>query len=231
MEKKRVCFPCYGRCQFSNLQEAVDYVQQMRGGLSVYIDHIVMYNIRFRDCLRANGIEGVIQMMISEAPSIALDTEALDYLRQKWTERMHEHIADYDIQCYPKDSWMCIEGCWFRGLDDVDAQVEMAGFPSHSTNKWMSREGYMPNTKGLHIGQILQGYPVFDCYDLSDDRYYTNYIFAKTPLTDDMMEQYCSQVSDHFNSCMVHEHIPAAFLPILYYNGDSNNVLLATAKH
>ena len=52
MENQKVYFPCYGGCEFGSLQKAVNYVQQMRGGLYVYIVDIVFYNVRFRDCLR-----------------------------------------------------------------------------------------------------------------------------------------------------------------------------------
>ena len=125
MENKKVCFPCYGRCEFNSLQEATDYVQQMRGGLYVYIVSIVMYNIRFRDCLRSKGIDDVIQMLIDEAPIIALDFKGVNYLKQVWQERLKEHIADYDIQCLPKNGRICIEGCWFDGLEDIEEQAKM----------------------------------------------------------------------------------------------------------
>ena len=44
------------------------------------------------------------------------------------------------------------------------------------------------------------------------------------------MEQYFKTVSSPMDFCMVHEEIPKEFLPILYYNGDSDHVLLATEK-
>lgn len=230
MEKQKVYFPCYGRCEFGNLQEAVDYVKNIRGGLYVYIVDIVLYNIRFRDCLRANGVDAVIQMLIDEAPIIALDFKGIDHLKKMWHERMNEHIADYDIQCLLKNNRICIDGCWFDGLDDVEAQVEMSGNPSHTYSKWYARQEYKQNPSGLHIGNIWESYPVFDSYDASDGRSYNNYVFSKQPLTEEMMELYCKETDSNFNACMVNEHIPAHLLPILYYNGDSDYVLLATAK-
>lgn len=229
-EKMKVCFPCYGGCEFGSLEEAVNYVQNRHGGLYVYIDKIVMYNIRFRDCLREHGIEGVIKMMIDEAPAIAQDTEALEALRSRWTGRMHEHIADYDIQCLPKDSRMRIDRCWYNGLEDIEAQVEMSGNPKHSFFRWNRREEYKPDPLRLHVGNIWESYPMFDSSDASDGRSYNNYVFAKTPLVDKMMELYCCRIDTHFNFCMVHEDIPVDLLPILYYDGDSDCVLLATAK-
>lgn len=230
MEKRKVCFPCYAGCEFWNLKAAVNYVKQMRGGLSVYIVDIVLYNIRFRDCLREEGIEGVVKKLIGEAPEIAYEYDALDCLKEKWRGRMKERIADYDIQCLPKDDWILIEDCLFDGLNDIDSQAEIYGNPRHSFKKWHTREGYKRNPAGMHIGNIYENYPVFDSYDMGDNRSYNNYVFSKQPLTEEMMEEYCNKISSHFNSCMVHEEIPESLLPVLYYNGDSDYVLLATAK-
>lgn len=231
MENKRVCFPCYGGCEFRSLQEAVDYIQQMRGGLYVYIEEIVFYNVRFRNCIREKGVDGVIEMLIEEAPIIALDFKGINHLKRVWHERMKEHIADYDIQCLPKDSRICIEGCWFDGLEDIEAQAEMSGNPRHTFRKWYARKEYKHNPMGLHIGNIWEGYPVFDSYDSSDDRSYNNYMISHQPFTEDLMEQYCKQIKVHSNACMVHEDIPPSLLPILYYNGDSDWVLLASKNN
>lgn len=230
MEKQKVFFPCYWRCEFSSLREAVSYIQQMRGELSVYIENIVMYNIRFRDCLREGGIDGVINMLIDEAPAVAQDTKAIADLRQKWTDRMNEHIADYDIQCLPKDSLILIGGYLFNGLNEIDAHSEMSGNPTHQFSKWYSREGYIHNPTGLHVGNIWKSYPMFDPSDASDDRSYNNYVFLKEPLTEEKMEEYCNRISASWNACMVHEYIPEELLPILYWDGNSDYVLLATAK-
>lgn len=228
--KQKVFFPCYGGCEFNSLAETVNYVQQMRGGLSVYIDKIVKYNIRFRDCLRENGIDGVIKMLIDEAPAIELETEALDYLKEKWTNRMKEHIADYDIQCLPKDGPIRIGGCLFNGLKEIASQAEMSGCPNRLISTWYNREGYQQNPAGLHIGNIWKSYPTFDSFDDSDGRSYNNYVFSNQPLTEAMMNQYWEQIPYKSNYCMVHEHIPEALLPVLYWDGDSDNVLLATKK-
>lgn len=230
MEKKKVFIPCYGQCEFGSLKEAVNYVKQRSGGLSVYIDKIVFYNVRFRDCLRKSGINGVIWKLIREAPAIAFETKALDELKQRWTDRMKEHIADYDIQCLPKNSQIIFDGCRFDGLQDIDSQVEMAGNPKHIYSKWYNYDEYKYNSEGLHIGRIWLGYPVFDSFDDCDGRSYDNYVFSRNPITTAMMDLYCEQVSAGSNFCMVHEYIPKSLLPILYYDGDSDNVLLATTK-
>ena len=228
--KQKVFFPCYGGCEFGSLTEAVNYVQKMRGGLSVYIDDIVMYNIRFRDCLREKGLYGVIKMLISEAPAIVHDIKALAKLREVWTDRMKKHIADYDIQCLPKDSLILIDDYLFNGLDEIDAHSEICGNPTHRFSKWHTREGYIHNPAGLHVGNIWESYPRFDSSDDCDCRSYNNYVISKKPLTEEIMDEYCNKISSNFDNCMVHEYIPKEFLPIVYWNGDSDYILLATAK-
>ena len=230
MEKKKVYFPCYGGCEFHSLEEAVNYVEKIPGKLSTYISEIVMYNIRFRDCLRAQGIDGLINMLIGEAPAIIHDTKALEHLNEKWVEKMGKHIADYDIQCLPKDYWFLIEDCWFEGINDIDAQIEMYGSVKWHEIKCYAHQGCKSNPAGLHIGHLQENFPIFDSFDASDDRKYNNYVFSRQPLTEEKMEQYFKTVSSHMDFCMVHEEIPKEFLPILYYNGDSDYVLLATEK-
>ena len=151
-------------------------------------------------------------------------------MKWKWTDRMDEHIADYDIQCLPKDSLILIDDYLFNGLDEIDAHSEMYGNPTHRFRKWYSREGYIHNPAGLHIGNIWESYPTFDSFDDSDDRSYNNYVISKEPLTEEKMDEYCNRISASWNACMVHEYIPEELLPVLYWDGSSDNVLLATAK-
>lgn len=230
MEKQKVYFPCYSGCEFESLEEAVNLVQKMPGGFSVYITDIVRYNIRFRDCLREQGIDSVIGMLVDEAPAVAEDIVALNELRRKWTDRMNEHIADYDIQCFPKDNPISIEGCWFDGLDDIKQQVEISGNPRHTFSRWSAWQEYKHNLAGWYIGNIWQSYPTFDSYDACDGRSYDNYVFSKVPLTETMMDAYCAQIKTYSNFCMVHEEIPVDLLPVLYYEGEGDSVLLATKR-
>ena len=232
MEKKKIYLPHYGKCEFVSLQKAVDYIQRKNDGLHLYISDIVMYNIRFRDSLRKDGIDGVINMLINEAPAIAHDTKAIDELKWTWTVVMKKHISDYDIQCLPKKGRIFIEDCWFDGLNDIEAQSEICGIRGDLfwKSKWYACQKYKSNPAGLHIGIIRECYPTFDSSDALDNRSFKNYVFSKSPLTAEMMDYYCKKIGTRGNACMVHENIPKALLPLLYYNGDSNYVLLASSK-
>ena len=109
-------------------------------------------------------------------------------------------------------------------------QIEMYGSVNWHDIKCYAHQGCKSNPAGLHIGHFQENYPRFDSYDASDDRRYNNYVFSRNPLTVERMEQYFNKVSPHMNFCMVHENIPGEFLPILYYNGCSDYILLATDK-
>lgn len=229
MDKDRVFVPLYNRCEYANLAKAVEELSENnRRDLQIFIDDIVEYNIRYRDCLRTNGIEGVIKLLISEAPKIAENAQVIEVLRERWRDETHEQIADYNIQCLPKKSRFCVEGCWFDGLEDVVEQVEMIGY-IHHLSKWYAIDKYKHNAAGLHIAEIKDSYPKFDIYDIGDDRFYCNYLFSRQPFTEELMERYEKEVPRGCNCMMVHENIPHEFLPILYYNGDSDWMLLASS--
>lgn len=99
--------------------------------------------------------------------------------------------------------------------------------------KFLNRETYSVSRYALceivHISHFYESYPVFDSYDLGDDRIYQNYIFRPAPITEaNMKDAFCT--FHGFNFSMVHENISEENLPILYYRGDGKYMLLATAK-
>lgn len=65
--------------------------------------------------------------------------------------------------------------------------------------------------------------------DWGDYQAYQNYIFRLQSITDDDMTAAKSVATNpHFS--MISEKIPEHLLPILYYRGDGNYMLLATKK-
>lgn len=222
----------YGPCGYNSLQEIVDY--KLGLGHS-YLDHVIQYNVRYRDCLREKGMDGLLEMLFDECPRLAREETVLNNLKNWWVNGMHEHLADYDIQCYPRDARLNIAGSWFDGVDDVKAQVEMSGrtskpiFEFLMDSRWSRREKYKENPDGLHIGELWESYPTFDSSDAGDGRSYDNYFFSRSPLTVAMMDCY-SEIDKEANKCMVHEYIPKDALPVLYCNGDYPCVLLASEK-
>ena len=230
----KVYMPHYGQCEYNCLEELILELKYERGSSSwrtLFLDHIVQYNVRFRDCLRARGIEAVIRMLIEECPSLSQEQMELDKLRRWWKESMHEHIADYDIQCYPRDAQLSLCGCLFEGLNDIESQIELSTNDKYQWEETIvnPRKEFKQNAQGLHVGRIWQSYPTFDSSDSSDGRSYDNFIVRRHPITaDDLKQLY--EVKRGINACRISENIPTHILPVVYHDGDHPYILVAVAK-
>ena len=89
---------------------------------------------------------------------------------------------------------------------------------------------------GIFIFQMFNSKTMFEnkciilwfnqTYDSCDNRTYQNYIFRTSPIAEEDMKE-ALKIPLNFNFCMVHEHIPKERLPILYYSGEGEYMLLA----
>lgn len=222
----KICFPHHTRGEFNSLNEAFCFLSRIDYGWSWYtLTKIVQYNIPYRDYLRNNGIDALVAAIIEEVPQLAADNASLNYLRE-WAA--NQKLAHYDIQCHNIKEKVTILGHTFNGLQDILMHTQL-----------YAREGYgglqcyapsnIDKSDTVHIGKIYKNYPVFDSSDYSDDRTYRNYLFRHVPITESDIKA-LSQVPCSFNFCMVHENIPVNLLPILYYDGDGDYMLLAKNK-
>lgn len=222
----KVCFPHHTHGEFSSLNEAFRYLRKREYGWSWFtLTEIVKYNAFYRDYLREHGIDSLVKIIIDEVPELADDKKVLKHLRE-WTTK--EKVAIYDIQCYNIKDKITVLGHTFDGLEDVIQHRELIGkefmrgfdcFAPQNLNVYSD----------IHIGELYENYPIFDSYDLGDDRTYQNYIFRKDEISRKEMEA-AFAVYHRGNFCMVHEQIPEGMLPILYYSGEGNYMLLATNK-
>lgn len=223
---KKICFPHHSCGDFNSLNEAFRYLSKREYGWSWFsLTGIVKNNVLYRDILRENGMDSLIRVIIDEVPELAYDKEALNHLRE-WATK--EKIATYDIQCYNIRDEITILGHKFDGLEDIIKHREFIG-----KEFYRGFECFTPQEvsiySDIHIGELYENYPIFDSYDLGDDRTYQNYIFRKSEITEQEMKA-AFNISHRGNFCMVHEQIPSHLLPILYYSGDGKYMLLATNK-
>lgn len=230
----KVYMPQYGQCEYNCLEELILELRYNRGSKpwrSLFLDHIVQYNIRYRDSLRAGGIDNVIDMLIEECPSLITEEKELGDLRRWWKERMDEHIAGYDIQCYPVNAQLSLCGYSFDGIGEIESQVELSASDKHrwDNDRVYPRKDYKPNLHGLHVGELWESYPTFDSYDASDGRSYDNFIIRKHPITVAYLRQ-LSEVKRSMNACRVNEFISPDLLPVVYHDGDHPYILVATPK-
>lgn len=224
---EKICFPHHTQGEFASLKEAVQKLKKMEYGWSWFtLAEIVQYNICYRDYLREFGIKSLADRLIGESAELKDDKAALDYLYE-WRQE-EQHIADYDIQCYNIKDDITILGHTFHGLKDIIGHRGIIGKEFFSGFECFTPEK-TEKYPDIHIGEIYQNYPIFDSYDLSDDRTYQNYIFRNKAISEEDM-RVAFQIPHESNFRMVHENIPQELLPILYYSGDGKYMLLATSK-
>ena len=222
----KICYNGFSRVKFASLAAALRYIQDKFGTILHYtLPSIVQYNKCYRDYLRQYGVDKLIERLTKEAPLLKENPKFLEFLRE-WVQ--NHPLADYDIQCYSIRDKVTILGRTFDGLKDIRANVECYGGEfNESLTCYQSTDDYSQDD--VHIGYLYSSYPIFDSFDVGDDREYQNYIFKSQPITEADMNA-AFKISHRFNFCMVHEHIPESSLPILYYSGEGQYMLLATAK-
>ncbi len=209
------------------MKKAVKKLKAMERGWSRFIlSDIVQYNIRYRDLLRQSGIESLVNKLVGEAPELKDDKAALNYLREWW--QRERHVAAYDIQCYNIGDEITVLGHTFHGLKDVAEHCAIVGKEFRSDIECFTPKKF-DEYSDIHIGEIYQSYPQFDSYDCDDNRTYQNYIFRREPITADELKK-AFLIPHDSNFRMVHEDIPENLLPVLYYKGDGDYMLLATSK-
>ncbi len=228
MMKNKVRFPFYEGGEYECLEDVIRAFKENRWrNLSTYICDIVEYNILYRDCLRENGIDRLIEQLCAEAPLFINEENAIKELH-RWYSKLGR-IAGYDIQCYGIEDKFEVLGQTFQCLHEIRSRVEMFGRGGHHELHTFSYEKNADSPDGLHFGLLFQNYPKFDSFDESDDRTYDNYIIRRSDITEPDMRK-LAKIPSLNNAKRIHEVIPADMLPILYYGGSEDYMLLATAK-
>lgn len=224
----KICFPHYSGGDYPNLDSAVRALQsESYGNLKYCLKYIVECNVRYRDFLRQHGSEALMERLIEEAPTLKDSPKDVEWLCN-WLDNELGPIAGYDIQCYNIKDTFEVFGKEIHGLAQLRECTEMYCSDYSKSDPWRP-ERACNKISGLHIGHMYESYPKFDSSDWSDDRTYQNYIIRTRPITKGEMLALRS-IKSEGNSKRVHEAIPEDMLPLLYYNGDGNYMLLAKKK-
>lgn len=224
---KKLLYPGYYDCEFRSLRDAVHYFTKNGYNPEYRVIDLIRYNICYRDYLRSHGIETLVKRLIADAPELADDKKSIQSILT-WYRKDGKHLASYDVQCYNIKDTITVLGCEFKGLADVKAHVNACGrigCCNFSFNDCKPQK----SMDDLYVSELYATYPIFDSYDLGDDRTYQNYVFTREPLGNERLSQVLS-IRSAGNHCLVHESIPEHLLPILYYQGDGNYMILATKK-
>ena len=226
--QRKICYPGYHRyCEFASLQEAARVALENGRSLKNMIAGIIMYNICYRDYLRDHGIGMLLKRIVMDVPDLGKDQDFIQCVSE-WYDKTGRNLSGYDIQCYAIKDTVTILGQEFQGLDDVMAHRSACGRIGCS-DITLNECNPVKKSPGLYVSEFYSGYPVFDSYDIGDDRTYQNYIFTRRPIDDEMLAQ-ISEIRHNHDYCMVHEEIPEHFLPVLYYRGVGDYMILATKK-
>lgn len=212
--------------EFSSISAAYA-VMSFKGQWQSYtLCRIVMYNICCRDQLRESGIDAYIARIIGEVPELAADVEGLEHLR-KWYKESGG-VAPYDIQCYGIHDRIKVLGREFDGLEDVKRRC------TNRINCLSSLGGDVLRNAiaypDMAICEVYENYPRFDIYDSCDNRTYQNYFFRDGGTFSAEEMSRLAKLPHEMNLRMVHEHLAAGHLPVLYYEGTGQYMLLATSK-
>ncbi len=121
-----------------------------------------------------------------------------------------------------------ILGHVFHGLDDIKSHVEMSLYDEHfSCGDPQSCE---PKSECMvHVGELWQRYPCFDSEDyMYENRSYQNYIFRFHKITKFNMRM-LAYLPGWYNCKRVSWLLPWWYLPMVYYEGDGDTMLVATS--
>ena len=224
----KICFPYYAGGDYPDLDSAVRALQAGKSSLRYHMDDIVQYNVHYRDYLHEHGNEALMELMLSEAPTLKDSPDDVEYLRCRLKDKL-KTVATYDIQCYNINDTFEVLGKKVHGLEQLQECSEaFVGEYRSKPDVWHPSEA-RPTIDGLHVGQMYMSYPKFDSSDWGDDRTYQNYIIRDHPISNSEMIRLHALPSGS-NAIRVHEHIPESMLPMVYYEGDGNYMLVATKK-
>lgn len=226
-KQKKICYLGYHNVEFASLKDAVRYFKKDGYGLEYRVPEMLQYNICYRDYLRENGLENLLKRIISDVPELVKEEKTIQSIIE-WYGREGKKLAGYDIQCYNIKETITVLGHEFHGLEDVIAHrtaYGRIGYSDLSINRCIPKK----HKSGLDVSEFYASYPIFDSYDIGDDRTYQNYVFTNKPIDDEKLKE-IAEIRHNYNYCMVHENIPEHLLPILYYRGDGDYMILAQKK-
>ena len=226
-KQSKICYPGYKDCEYDSLRDAVQHFRKKGFNMEYCFPDIIKYNVCYRDYLRDYGMEMLLKRLVKDVPELAKDEKLLQSI-QKWYDKEGKTLSGYDIQCYNIKDTIMVLGHEFHGLEDVIAHRSAYGRIGYS---YMSLNECTPKkiAPNLYVSEFYASYPIFDSYDIGDDRTYQNYVFTNAPISGEKVKE-IAEVRHNYNYCMVHERIPDHLLPTLYYCGDGDYMILATKK-
>lgn len=181
--------------------------------------NMLYYNIPIRDAIRSKGIQTVIETLLDYAPNDDRLRQELDNIVSK-----EIHVSDFDIQMLPITCKLNFFGHQ-TNLKQIAACVEII----RRIGRWTSLRERKDDT--FHVAEVYEPYPCFDSFDYaSENRDYENYFIRDRAMT----EADCLEIENCFGRyCrfFASNDLPEKYLPVIYRDGDSGLMYVATAKN
>lgn len=218
--KWEIIFP-FDECKRMSLKEAIATI--LEKGYTYLIMNTIQYNVILRDAYRDMGAEAFTKELLA----IADNDEKLASRMQDFNEKIAEKggLADYDIQAYNINEPITFFGVTVQGLEGLKQRIECGCRDERYEHTYPCN----PIASDIHVGEIWHSYPMFDIYDMADNRTYNNYVVRNHKITPKDIAAVIA-LPYEANYIRITEHISKDCLPLVYYNGDGNSILVATAK-
>lgn len=116
-----------------------------------------------------------------------------------------------------------ILGQVFHGLQDIMSHVEI----SMAEGSYIGAHDCEPAKRGkVHVGELWKRYPCFDSSDdMYEDRSYRNYIFRQDSIDEYDLKK-LERLPWNENNKRISPSVPQKMLPIVYYEGDGNTMIV-----
>lgn len=183
---------------------------------------LVFHNIPIRDRLRELGLRALLDELKYIHPLDNLD-DIFNSFYKMWNDVV---LSNFDIQLYRIDE---VVSLWGQEIGNYERIKNSAEICSDHGGAYRIKDECDVDWD-YHVGEISQPYPCFDSEDwANEDRYYQNFIIRQKPITEEEMKSFY-ELAMRGNYSRLHENTPEDMLPILYYKGDGDFMLVGTKK-
>ncbi|MBE6305864.1 MAG: hypothetical protein E7082_08150 [Bacteroidales bacterium] len=207
--------PFAATLEFDSLKSLLDHVAKVSPGIDYHISETVYQNVEYRNYLRTHGLKALIAHMIEEAPELASDARALQWLEYEFARK---GIADYDLRLVRIHDEVTLLGHTFKGIDDIMRHCE-AEVSVFSGWKFKSKEAE-PLTD-VHIVNVYESYSHFISEKEGYDFDYQNmFLFGTEPFANegDYAKYMKGKKVSLFSDDVMLERVDPNLLPAVYYN-------------
>lgn len=217
----KIIVPSLGNTEFPSLKEVMGAIPSNNQDwyYGYVLSEIVQYNLFYRNFLKQNGYRALKRRIREEWPEFK-NNKGANQILDTWWKGLERRLGDYDMFYQRLDSPIEIFGHRYNGLSDIKSYVSRKSRLSY--DGWCHfelSEGY--------VGEVYEAFPYYDPSEPDNDTgTFQNYFFRKDVVSEEDMKAVMALKPD-FNYCLVNEKLPDELLPMIYYDGEDDYMLVA----